>query len=60
MTNKEKILDVIKRLPDEVAFDRAIDAICLLQRIEIGLRQVEQGDVISHEDVERHFQVRVG
>jgi hypothetical protein len=60
MTNKEKILDVIQRLPEEVAYDRVIDEICVLQKIEIGLRQVEEGDVISHEDLKRHFQTRVG
>jgi hypothetical protein len=53
MTNKEKLLDVIHRLPDDVSIDSAIDALCLIRKIEIGLRQSDAGNVISHADVKR-------
>ncbi len=55
MTNKEKILEVIRRLPDEVPIDRAIDELCLLQKIEIGLKQAELGDVVPHEEFKKQL-----
>ena len=57
MTNKEKILDVIHRLPDEVSIDRAIDELFLLQKIETGLKQAEAGDTLTHQEFKKQLQV---
>ena len=39
MTNKERILELIGRLPDDVSLDRAIDELSLLRKIEEGLHR---------------------
>jgi hypothetical protein len=55
MTTKERILDVIQRLPDETSFDQAIYELELTRRIERGAREAERGDLFSHEEVVRMF-----
>jgi predicted transcriptional regulator len=55
MTTKERILDVIQRLPDETSFDQAIYELQLIRRIERGAQEAERGDLISHEEVVRMF-----
>jgi hypothetical protein len=58
MTNKQKILDIIQRLPDEVTVDHAIDELCLLHKIEIGLAQADAGDVMTNEDFKKQLLLR--
>ena len=55
MTAKQQILEFIERMPDDVSVEEAIEGLYLLNKIQIGLRQVEAGDVISHEEVKRQF-----
>ena len=56
MANKKKILEVIEHLPDDASIDQAIDALFLLQGVELGVRQADQGQVIPHEEVLRRLQ----
>ena len=55
MTNKEKVLEAIRRLPDDISIDRAIDELCMLQNIEFGFHGVETEEVISHEDIKKQL-----
>jgi hypothetical protein len=57
MTKKEQMLDVIQKLPDDASVEEAIERLYLLRKINIGLEQVKSGDVISHEEMKRHFNV---
>jgi len=50
MSNKEKILTVIRSLPDEVSIDEAIDRLYLLSKVERGLEQADAGEVTDHEE----------
>ena len=49
MTNKEKILSVIQSLDDDASIDEAIERLYLLQKVEIGIRQADEGDVMDHD-----------
>ena len=44
MSNKEKILAVIRSLPDEASIDEATERLYLLWRLERGLEQADNGD----------------
>ncbi|MBI3469561.1 MAG: hypothetical protein HY000_41700 [Planctomycetes bacterium] len=55
MTNKDRILEVISQLPDDVSIDQAIDRLYLLEKIERGLREADEGDVMPHEEFERQI-----
>jgi hypothetical protein len=49
MTNKETILALIRRLPDNVTIEEVIDCLYLLHKVEIGLAQAERGEVMEHD-----------
>jgi hypothetical protein len=50
MTTKQKILSVIQSLEDDTSIEQAIDRLYLLRKVEIGLQQAENGDVVEHDD----------
>jgi hypothetical protein len=51
MLTKEKIKKTIDSLPDNITVDEVIDRIILLDKIEQGLKDVEEGRVYSTEEV---------
>ena len=51
MLKREKVLDVIRQLPDKFSADEVIDRIILLEKIEIGLQQSEEGRVTPDEEL---------
>ena len=51
MSQKESILEAIRRLPDDTSFDEVIEEIRILQRIEEGEKAADEGRVRAHEDV---------
>jgi predicted transcriptional regulator len=55
MTNKQRILEVIDRLPDDVSVEQAIDELYFWEKVEEGLRQADAGEMIPHEEIEREF-----
>ncbi len=48
-------MEVIKSLPAETSVEEAMERLYFLADIEEGLRQVEQGQVVSHEEVKRRL-----
>lgn len=48
---KQKVIDSIEKLPENASLDDIIERIYFIHKIEVGLKQSEQGDVISHKDV---------
>jgi hypothetical protein len=55
MLTKTKVLKTINRLPDEFSIDELVDQMILLEKIEIGLKQSEKGQVISDEDLDKEI-----
>ena len=51
MTRKQKILQMIEKLPDDVTYGRVIYPIGVMRAIEIGLEQAERGEVIEHDEL---------
>jgi predicted transcriptional regulator len=54
-TEKERALEAIRSLPDGATIDEAIERLCFIAKIEEGLRQSDAGQVVSHEEVKKHF-----
>lgn len=50
-TPKQKIIDMLNRLPDDLDYERAIEGIYILQRHEIGLDEIRRGKVSEDDDV---------
>jgi len=54
-TIKEKIIETIKKLPDDANYDDIMELIYVQQMITKGLEQLDNGEFISHEDVKERF-----
>jgi len=50
MTTKQKILRLVRQLPDNISIDQAIDRLYLLQKIETGRQQAGRGEGKVHDE----------
>jgi predicted transcriptional regulator len=55
MINKERILQVIRRLPEDVSIADVVYALQFWEKVGVGIRQADAGELISHEEIEREF-----
>lgn len=53
MLTKQKIIACMQELPEKFSADEIIDRIILLEKIEIGLDQIENGQVLSDEELDK-------
>lgn len=53
MLIKEKVLETISDLPETFSLDEIIDRLILLEKIENGLHQVQDGKTYAQEEVKR-------
>lgn len=49
MKTKQQILKAIERLPEDASIEDALERLYLLYKIERGLRQADDGELISQE-----------
>ncbi|MBU6481971.1 MAG: hypothetical protein KGS09_15650 [Nitrospirae bacterium] len=47
-TVKQKILQVVERIPDNATLEDAIERLCFLAKVEEGLRQSDVGETVPH------------
>jgi len=52
---KEQVLDMVARLPDDFTLDDILDEIYFKSQVDAGLKELDEGKVISHEEVERRL-----
>ena len=52
---KEKVIETIKKLPDNVNYDDIMESIYIQQMTTKGLDQLDKGEFISHKDVKERF-----
>ncbi len=48
---KNKVIEIIKKLPENADYNDIFEAIYFQQKIEIGLQELEEGKGISHDEV---------
>lgn len=53
MLIKEKVLKVIDDLPKEFSLDDLVEKLILIEKVEIGLQQVEEGKTMSTTDAKK-------
>lgn len=51
MLTKEKLNKTINNLPDSFTIDELIDQFIFIEKVEEGLKQSDEGNVISNDDV---------
>ena len=54
-TVKQKILQVVERLPDTATLEDAIERLCFLANVEEGLRQSDAGEMVPHAEAIRQI-----
>ncbi|MBY9005910.1 MAG: hypothetical protein KGD63_04045 [Candidatus Lokiarchaeota archaeon] len=52
---KEKVIESIKKLPDDVNYDDIMESIYVQQMITKGIEQLDKGESLSHEEVKERF-----
>ena len=52
---KQKILQVVKELPESATFEDAIERLCFLAKVEEGLRQSDAGETVPHAEAVRQL-----
>ena len=51
MTNKEKIQNLVDRMPDDISFDEAVYRMVFLKQVEQGLQDARGGRTIDHDEL---------
>ena len=54
-TDKQRAIEAINALPDNATMEQAIERLCFIAKIEEGLQQSRQGEVVSHDEVKKRF-----
>ena len=53
--SKDRILEVVEALPDDVDVDSLIEKLYLLRRLELAEEEIAAGKLIEHDEVEKRF-----
>ena len=54
-TAKQKILEVVERLPEDATLEDAIERLCFLSKVEEGLRQSNADETVPHQEAVRQL-----
>jgi predicted transcriptional regulator len=54
-TEKDRIIKMIKTLPDDTTMEDIIEAIYVRQKIEKGLKDSEEGKLFTHEEAKERL-----
>jgi thymidine phosphorylase len=52
---KHDVIEMIKKLPDEVDYDDIMAEIYFKQKVDKSLKQIDEGKVIPHEEVKKRI-----
>ena len=52
---KDKVIESLKKLPDDANYDDIMESIYVQQMISEGIEQLDKGEFISHEDIKERF-----
>lgn len=55
-TAKQDAIEAIERLPDNVAFDEIVYRLYVLNKTKQGMKDIDDGQVISSEDLAREIE----
>jgi predicted transcriptional regulator len=52
---REKAIELIQQLPPEASVEDMMETLYFLSKVERGLRRIDAGQVVSHEEAKRRF-----
>ena len=53
--SKTQIVEAMKSLPEDAGIEQAMDRLRFMEAVEDGLRQLDEGQSVSQEEVERRL-----
>jgi hypothetical protein len=56
---KEKVQQVVGELPEDVDVDALVERLYLLEKIELGERQLAEGKGVPHEEAKKRLHERL-
>jgi hypothetical protein len=56
---KEKVIEAIRNLPDDITYDDILETIYVQQKVEIGLKQSAEENIITNDEFERKLNIRL-
>lgn len=56
MTAKEELIEMIRQLPEDSSTAELLDSLYVRLQVEEGIRQLDNGEGIPHEEVVRRMQ----
>ena len=59
MTTKQKVIDVVEALPEDVSIEDAMEHLLFLAKTERGIRQADTGQTVSHAQVRERMAARI-
>jgi predicted transcriptional regulator len=54
-TAKQRVLDAVKKLPEDATVEEAMERLYFLAKVERGLEDAEAGRTVPHEEIRRRF-----
>jgi hypothetical protein len=55
MLTKDKVKELVDHMPDTFSVDDLVERVILLQKIELGEKQIENGEGIDWEDIQKEM-----
>jgi predicted transcriptional regulator len=55
MVTKEKLIEAIKKLPEGFTIEQVIEELVLLDKIEKGVEDIDQGKIYSTKEAEKRL-----
>lgn len=54
-TVKNDVVEMIRRMPEDATVTQIITELCVRQKIDLGLKQLDDGETLSQEEVEQRL-----
>ncbi|MGD9679368.1 MAG: hypothetical protein AB7V16_13585 [Vulcanibacillus sp.] len=55
MNTKKEVLKIIENLPDSVTIEDIMSELYVRAKIEVGVKELDSGKTINHENVKEHI-----
>lgn len=59
MTTKQAVIEIIQRLPDDATLADIMAALYFRQKVDAGLRQLDAGEGLEHDEAKRRLSKRL-
>ncbi len=56
MLTKTKLIEQIEKFPEGSSIDELVERLILIEKVELGLKQSENGEIISDSDLDKEIE----